>query len=115
MFVKHISFLLTCRTVELGRYKGIPFVIIEVPIFFFLTSIFASHLHGIPGDLLSHIQSTSETFTFFAPNNDAFAKVPRTIQQRMAQVDQLRSEVSDVLGLHIVVVLPPRVTCSGLR
>ena len=67
---------------------------------FFFTSIFASHLHGIPGDLLSHIQSTSETFTFFAPNNDAFAKVPRTIQQRMAQVDQLRSEVSDVLGLH---------------
>ncbi|XP_022312175.2 uncharacterized protein LOC111117369 isoform X1 [Crassostrea virginica] len=62
-------------------------------------SIFASHLHGIPGDLLSHIQSTSETFTFFAPNNDAFAKVPRTIQQRMAQVDQLRSEV---LGAHII-------------
>lgn len=99
MFVKHISFLLTSRTVELGRCKGIPFVIIEVPIFS-LTSIFASHLHGIPGDLLSHIQSTSETFTFFAPNNDAFAKVPRTIQQRMAQVDQLRSEVSDVLGLY---------------
>ena len=95
----NISFLLTSRTVELGRYQGIPFVIIEVPIFS-LTSIFASHLHGIPGDLLSHIQSTSETFTFFAPNNDAFAKVPRTIQQRMAQVDQLRSEVSDVLGLH---------------
>lgn len=62
-------------------------------------SIFASHLHGIPGDLLSHIQSTTETFTFFAPNNDAFAKVPRTLQQQMAQDDRLRSEV---LGAHIV-------------
>lgn len=62
-------------------------------------SIFASHLHGIPGDLLSHIQSTVETFTFFAPNNDAFAKVPRTLQQQMAQDDRLRSEV---LGAHIV-------------
>lgn len=62
-------------------------------------SIFASHLHGIPGDLLSHIQSNTETFTFFAPNNDAFAKVPRTLQQQVAQDDRLRSEV---LGAHIV-------------
>ncbi|XP_061190852.1 fasciclin-1-like [Saccostrea echinata] len=62
-------------------------------------SIFASHLHGIPGDLLSHIQSTSETYTFFAPNNEAFAKIPRTFQQRLGQDDRLRSEV---LGAHIV-------------
>ncbi|XP_056003314.1 fasciclin-1-like isoform X2 [Ostrea edulis] len=62
-------------------------------------SIFASHLHGIPGDLLSHIQSSTETFTFFAPNNNGFAKIPRKIQQQLAQDDRLRSEV---LGAHIV-------------